>query len=205
MAIRVNHNEIPGTVCEAKRWWRKEIKTHHQELTDEYMVVASDKMMESLIRMKEYRNAKTVMMYVNVGKEVITNTLMSVANRQGKTVCLPLCIDTVNHIQEARLWNDEHRLVVGAYNIPTPDPSSPVVKPEEIDMVILPCVSCDDECNRLGHGAGYYDRYIEQLRDDCVTVALCYDKLLADKLPTEPHDKKVDMVITEENIYRSKK
>lgn len=204
MAIRVNHNEIPSTVFEAKRWWRTEVKNHLGELTDDYMVDASGRMMESLIRMKEYRNAKTVMLYVSVGKEVITNTLMSTASRQGKTVCLPLCTDTVNHIQEARLWNKEHRLVTGAYNIPTPDPDSPIVKPGEIDMVVLPCVSCDVNCNRLGHGAGYYDRYIEQLRDDCITVVFCYDKLLADKLPTEPHDRKVDMVITEENIYRSK-
>lgn len=204
MAIKVNHNEIPRTVLEAKRWWRREIKSHYPELGEDYMATASEAIMESLIRMKEYRNAKTIMLYVSVGKEVITNNLMSVANRQGKTVCLPLCTDTENHIQEARLWNAEYRLIPGAYNIPTPAADAPVVDPQEVDMVVLPCVSCDVDCNRLGHGAGYYDKYIEQLRDDCVTVAFCYDELITDELPTEPHDKRVDMVITETNIYRRK-
>ena len=202
MTIKIQHNEIPGTVLEAKRWWRKQIREAQKGLTDEYMTEASEAIREQLMRMEEYRKAKTVMLYVNCGKEVVTRSLMDVANRAGKTVCLPLCYDTDQHLMDARLWNAEHKLVAGAYGIPEPASDAPVIDPKEIDLVVLPCMSCDANCNRLGHGAGYYDRYLTQLRDDVVTVALCYEEILAENIPTEEHDKKVNAVITEERVYK---
>ena len=202
MAIIINHNEIPGTILESKRWWRRQIREAQKDLTDRYRTAASSRITNKLLLSREYRQAKTVMLYVDVGKEVITRTIMDGANRMGKTVCLPLCYDTDNHLMEARLWNSDYKLESGAYGIPEPAASSPVIDPKGIDLVVLPCMSCDPDCNRLGHGAGYYDRFLEKLRDDCITVALCYDRILADKLPTEAHDRQVDMVITEENIYR---
>ncbi len=201
MAIRVNKNEIPGTIPEAKRWWRSKVREANKELTDAYMTEASEKIREAVMHTEEYRKAKTIMLYVNAGKEVVTTSLMDVANRAGKTVCLPLCYDTKNHLMDARIWNEEHRLIKGAYGIPEPDRTAPIVNPEDIDLVILPCVSCDASCNRLGHGAGYYDRYLTHLRDDCKLFALCYEKIMIDEIPTEPHDESVDAVITEENIY----
>ena len=204
MTIKVNQTEIPGTVLEAKRWWRKRIREAQKELTDEYMTEASEAIREQLMRMEEYRKAKTVMLYVNCGKEVVTRTLMDVANRAGKTVCLPLCYDTDQHLMDARLWNAKHKLVAGAYGIPEPASDAPVIDPEDIDLVVLPCMSCDAECNRIGHGAGYYDRYLAKLRKDAVTIALCYDAILIDNVPTEEHDEKVNAVITEKNIFRRK-
>ena len=201
MSIRVNKNEIPSTVLEAKRWWRSKIREAQRELSDAYMVDASGKITRKVMMLKEYRQAKTVMLYVNAGKEVFTRSLMDAASRAKKTVCLPLCYDTEQHLMDARLWNLEHKLVSGAYGIPEPAPVAPVVDPQDIDLVILPCMSCDDQCNRLGHGAGYYDRYLAQLRDDCKLIALCYEDTMSIEIPTEPHDKKVDMVVTEENIY----
>ena len=201
MSIRVNKNEIPSTVLEAKRWWRSKIREAQRELSDAYMVDASGKITRKVMMLKEYRQAKTVMLYVNAGKEVFTRSLMDAASRAKKTVCLPLCYDTEQHLMDARLWNLEHKLVSGAYGIPEPAPDAPVIDPKDIDLVILPCMSCDDQCNRLGHGAGYYDRYLAQLRDDCKLIALCYEDIMSIEIPTEPHDKKVDMVVTEENIY----
>lgn len=202
MAILINHNEIPGTVLEAKRWWRQQIRQAQKDLGEPYMTDASSRITKKLMRIREYRDAKTVMLYVNAGKEVITRSIMDAANRVGKTICLPLCYDTEAHLMEARLWNSDYKLKSGAYGIPEPDAASPVIDPKEIDLVVLPCMSCDPDCNRLGHGAGYYDRFLEGLRDDCIRVALCYERILADELPTEAHDRQVDMVITEENIYR---
>lgn len=209
MAIKVDHNEIQGTVVEAKRWCRSKVKEAQKELTDEYMQFASDEIRRKLMGLEEYRKAKTILLYANSGKEVITinaknkpiNDLAFCNRKPGLELALPLCVDTKTHRMEARLWNAEYRLKPGAYGIPEPDSKAPVIDPKDIDLVVLPCVSCDHKLNRLGHGAGYYDRYLDDLAEDCVTVALCYEKIMLDEIPTEPHDKKVDMVITEENIY----
>ena len=204
MAIRINQNEIPSTILEAKRWWRKRIREAQKDLTDAYMTEASEAIREQLMHMEEYRKAKVVMLYVNVGREVVTRSLMDAANRAGKTVCLPLCYDTEEHLMDARLWNDVYKLETGAYGIPEPSHDAPVIDPKDIDLIVLPCMSCDAECNRLGHGAGYYDRYLAQKRDDCTTVALCYEAILAEGIPMEEHDEKVNAVITEERIYNGK-
>lgn len=187
-----------------KRWWRVETKKKQAELSDVYMNDASTKIGRALRNLPEYRKARSIMMYVSVGKEVMTNKMLLFALQEGKQVSLPLCTDTENYIMEARLWNEEHKLVKGEYGIPTPAEDAPTIDAEDIDLVVLPCVACDRECNRLGHGAGYYDRFIEKLRPDCDKIALCYEKIIADEIPMEAHDVKMDAVITEENIYRSK-
>lgn len=187
-----------------KRWWREEIKRRQQEIGDVYMNDASSIIGRSLRALPEYRKAEKVMLYVSVGKEVMTNKMLLFALQEGKQVYLPLCTDTEKHLMEARLWNSEYKLVKGEYGIPAPAADSPRIPENELDLVVLPCVSCDRECNRLGHGAGYYDRFIEKLKPECAKIALCYEKIIADEIPMESHDIKMDAVITEEKIYRRK-
>ena len=196
--------EIETKAILDKRWWRSETKKKQAKLSDVYMNDASTNIGRVLRALPEYRKAKTIMLYVSVGKEVMTNKIMLFALQEGKRVCLPLCTDTENSLMEARLWNAEHKLVKGEYGIPAPAGDSPRISEDEIDLVVLPCVACDRECNRLGHGAGYYDRFIEKLSPVCGKIALCYEKIIADKLPTESHDVPMDAVITEKEIYRSK-
>ena len=93
-------------------------------------------------------------------------------------------------------------LVPGAYGIPEPSADTEMMLPEYIDLIILPCVSCDRNCNRIGHGAGYYDKYLTTVRRNCFTMALCYEEALADELPAEEHDMPVDAVVTEKTVYR---
>lgn len=193
---------INENIVENKKRWRAEIKERQKELSDVYLNKASENISRKLRAMPEYKNAKTVMLYVSVGKEVLTTRMMMFALQAGKKVCLPLCTDTENHLMEAKLWNEEYRLVRGAYGIPTPSEDAPTVDAEDIDLVVLPCVTCDRECNRLGHGAGYYDRFIEKLREDCGKLALCYERIMAEDLPVELHDVKMDAIISEEKIYR---
>lgn len=187
-----------------KQETRKQIKIKLAELGDVYRNGASMEITKTLRDMTEYKNAKTVMLYVAVGKEVITQNMMTMAQRDGKRICLPLCTDTDNHIMEAKLWDANYRLEQGAYGIPTPSAKAPTIDAEEIDLVVIPCVTCDRDCNRLGHGAGYYDRYLETLREDCSKIAICYETIIRDTVPTEAHDRKMDAVITEEKIYRRK-
>ena len=196
--MNLNKEEL----VENKKRWRVEIKERQKELSDVYLNKASESISRKLRKMPEYKEAETVMLYVSVGKEVLTTRMMMFALQADKKVVLPLCTDTKNHLMEAKLWNEDYRLEQGAYGIPTPSADAPTIDAEDIDLVILPCVTCDSECNRLGHGAGYYDRFIEKLRPDCGKIALCYERILANDLPTEPHDVKMDAVITEENIYR---
>ena len=210
MPIKVDRTQIPETVKEAKKWWRREIRRTLNETTAEYRADASAKICAAFSRMDEYRDASTILAYCSVGAEVDTIALINRMLADGKRVCLPVCTDLdeeghrdmTQQGMDARLITSLEGLKEGAYGIPEPTEEDPLVDPEEIDLIMLPCLACDTSCQRIGHGAGYYDRYLEVVRDDCRLVAVCYDAVLAEDLPTTWHDKPVDAVITENAIYR---
>lgn len=207
MAIKVNEKEIPGTVLEAKRWWRSELIRQVPEMSDLYMFEASNAIRSKFIRTEAFKNAKTIMLFASADREVITLSMLTTTLLRGKRVCLPRCLgknENGEHIMEAREFGHGAKLTEGAYGIPEPGEEALVVEPGEIDLVVAPCVACDVECRRLGHGAGYYDRFLKDVRDDCGKIAFCYEKLIVEKLPSEAHDVIMDAVITEENIYEKR-
>jgi len=54
----------------------------------------------------------------------------------------------------------------------------------------------------LGYGAGLYDRFLENIRTDAKTIGVAFDFQILDTVPTEPHDKQLDMIVTEiRNIF----
>ena len=197
----------------AKTEYRKEAKEKLAALTDDYISSASAKIAVNVLSMEQVRKAKTVMAYYSVGREPGTLALISKLLEDGKRVCLPLCTDVdengrrmekadASDVMEARQIKSFDDLRKGAYGIPEPGADTEIVDPGRLDVILLPCVACDRECRRLGHGAGYYDRFLSRVKDSCVTMALCYEKLLADSIPSEEHDIPVDAVVTEETVYR---
>lgn len=204
---------------------RKEIKEKLNATSEDYRKEASAKIALNALNIPEMkeqkrtgflglkRTEKTVLAYCSVGNEPSTLALIDSLLKSGKRVCLPLCtdLDEEGHrtgafdAMEARVITSFDDLTAGAYGIPEPKADTEIVPPEEIDIIILPCVGCDRQCRRIGHGAGYYDKYLTTVRKDCFTMALCYEEALADELPAEEHDVPVDAVVTEKTVYRWRK
>ena len=204
---------------------RKEIKEKLNATSEDYRKEASAKITLNALNIPEMkgqkrtgllglkRTGKTVLAYCSVGNEPSTLALIDSLLKSGRKVCLPLCtdLDEEGHrtgafdAMEARVITSFDDLTAGAYGIPEPKADTELVPAEEIDIVILPCVGCDRQCRRIGHGAGYYDKYLTTVRKDCFTMALCYEEALADELPAEEHDVPVDAVVTEKTVYRWRK
>ena len=92
----------------------------------------------------------------------------------------------------------ENWLASGAYGIREPiEALSETVQPEEIDLVIVPCVGFDDHGGRVGHGAGYYDRYLPKLRPDAETVLVAFEAQRLPDIAMEPTDNRITCCITE--------
>ena len=200
-----------------KKLVRKEIKDKLEALPEDYRREASATIAVNALAMPEVRKAKRVLAYFSVGTEPGTLAIISKLIDDGKTVCLPKCIDfdeegkrtdTVDAMEARRIKSFDD-LTAGAYGIPEPKEDTEVVPPQKIDLIILPCLSCDRNCNRIGHGAGYYDKYLTKVNKEdglfkkkCFTMALCYEEALADEIPVEEHDMPVDAVVTEKTVYR---
>lgn len=72
------------------------------------------------------------------------------------------------------------------------------VAPSWPDVVVVPGLAFTAAGQRLGQGGGWYDRYLVEIRDDCVTVGVCFREQLLTEIPTETHDVAVDVVVTDE-------
>lgn len=79
---------------------------------------------------------------------------------------------------------------------PKDDTRFPVVPPSEIDLAIVPAVAFDAQGNRLGYGRGTYDRYLPQLREDCLLLGVAFAEQEVEQVPCDAHDRKVPRFIT---------
>lgn len=71
------------------------------------------------------------------------------------------------------------------------------VDPATLDVAIVPGLGFTADGRRLGQGGGHYDRFLPRLRPGCVTVGVCFAEQLIPDLPVEPHDARVDVVVTD--------
>lgn len=175
---------------------RANCKEIRKSMTMEYLKDASHAITEYLLESALYKDAQTIFAYMSYGKEAITDEFITRALADGKNICIPLCLP--ENQMEAKLYRSEEDLHIGAYGIREPKEEAKVVLPQEIDLAIIPCVACDKRGNRLGHGAGYYDRYLEHAKFR--KVALCPEQLILSNVAVSKQDITMDAVVTEEGI-----
>jgi 5-formyltetrahydrofolate cyclo-ligase len=92
-------------------------------------------------------------------------------------------------------------LVNNRWGIPEPVAPFKAVTCKLPDMVLVPLLGFDRQGNRLGYGKGHYDRFLACTRPDCLKVGLAFELSHVPSLPTEPHDLRLDAVVTEERVY----
>lgn len=73
---------------------------------------------------------------------------------------------------------------------------------QKMDLIIVPLVAFDENCNRIGYGKGHYDRYLENKNTKSIGIA--YEEQKCDHIPVEKHDKKIDQIITDKKVYYKK-
>ena len=90
-----------------------------------------------------------------------------------------------------------------AWGIPVPK-SIERVNPKDIDMVLVPLLAFDRNGHRVGYGAGFYDRFMAQLRPDCIKVGISLFPALDGLIPAEDHDVTLDFVLNPDTVINFK-
>lgn len=186
-------------VSEKKRALREQTMEKAGRLPESYTAMADRQICEAVIGTPEYQSARTVFCFVGRDSEIDTRPILDDALQSGKILCVPKCI--ARGVMEARRITGYDDLALAKFGLLEPASRCDIVLPRDIDFVVVPCVTCNLFCERLGFGGGYYDTYLSA--SGFFTCMICRHELLFDEIPMEGHDVVPNMLITEKQTVNS--
>lgn len=153
---------------------------------------------ERLIR--ETERYAVVMVYAAKDPEVETLVYINRMLAAGKTVVVPIIEKETHTLRLSRLTSVAD-LRPSTFNVPEPIGAEKPIDPSAVECVILPMVGFDRNGNRLGYGAGYYDRFLAA-NPSIHKIGLAFSCQETNLVPTDVHDVRMDEIITETDILK---
>ncbi len=153
-----------------------------------------------LYALGDFKRANSILFYASFRSEVDTIACIKHALKLKKKVALPRVEKKVLGLYYVKDLKD---LSQGFMGIPEPDASRcKKIGLKDINLVIVPGAGFDVKGNRLGYGAGYYDRLLYKSKKSIVIIALAFEEQIRGEIPAEPHDIKIDMIITDKRLIK---
>jgi 5-formyltetrahydrofolate cyclo-ligase len=116
-----------------------------------------------------------------------------------KTLCYPRVDGEELHFVQVDALQS---LKLSRWDLREPAAGGKAITPEQIDLVLVPGLAFTSTGERLGRGGGYYDRFLSQPKLCAVQVGICFEAQLLPELPLDPHDQRVQHVVTECGVRR---
>ena len=170
---------------------RKDIISIRKKITNKKK--KSTIIVDKIINLDIYNKSRVIALYNSLPNEVDISYLID-KSLNNKIVLLPR---VYNDKMEFIVINKDTKYIKSSFNVLEPIGN---IYHGNIDLVIVPGVSFDKKLNRLGYGKGYYDKYLKNI--NCYKVGICFSNQIISKLPCMKHDIKMDMVITEKEVYK---
>ncbi|KAJ3383859.1 hypothetical protein HDU92_003908 [Lobulomyces angularis] len=178
----------------------------------------SIKVFNHLKSLECYASANSISTYLNMkgGKEIKTDLIVEdFIKNKNKKIFIPLCEKDVMHMLSLASMEDFKSLPLNNWNIPEPKNSSGRINAFEsgLDLIIMPGLAFDRYGNRLGHGKGYYDKFLLEYKNFAVknhlkmpqTVAISLSaQIIDEEIPHNDLDVKPDIILTPDGILQRK-
>jgi len=154
-----------------------------------------------LFEFANFLEAKIALLHLNKGNNVRMEEIIGRCFSINKTVVLP-AFDIEKHEMELmKVGNLKADLKTGSRGIKEPKRRLCKIVPiEYIDIAFIPGIAFDEKGGRIGSGEGYYDRLIPKLPNTTRKVSLAFEDQIVQQVPMEPHDRYIDILITEKRI-----
>ena len=150
-----------------------------------------------LFRLAAFRRASMIGCYVGLPYEVQTWQMIEQMLANGKRVAVPWVQSRTKRLMWSEVHDPSADLAPGAFRVWEPRPSARrAVRAEALDLMIVPGLAFDGRGHRLGHGSGYFDRFLARLARTIPTIGLAFRFQLLNRLPIAAHDYAVQTVLT---------
>ncbi|GMV52240.1 MAG: 5-formyltetrahydrofolate cyclo-ligase [Chlorobi bacterium] len=152
-------------------------------------------------KQRAFQLAKAIHVYMSTSAEIQTNPFIEYAWGTGKDVYVPVMIGSADltHVKVSR----DTEWSTGSHGIPEPIDVRESVQASFFDptcCIVVPVVAFNEQCDRLGYGKGYYDRFLSQA--DATKIGLAYEFQKTPQMPVDEHDVPLDCIATEERWYK---
>lgn len=184
---------------------RKRLRAWRNQLSSNSQKKYSLEMSEQLCELNAFNNAHTIGAYIAQDGEIDPQYIINIAWRLGKQVYLPVMSERKQYHLDFYAHNKHSKLTTNNYAISEPATTSKPIMPWNLDLVLLPLVAFDENCNRIGRGAGFYDRcfaFVNELPNQPrpTLIGLAYPEQKIATLKTELWDVPMDFIVTSTEI-----
>ena len=178
---------------------RESIRIQRDALSSREMKRRASMIFANLLVLPAFFRSDVIHTYVSSkNNEVDTHDLIRWMLKERKRVVVPISDTATKHMRHSEIFSLSE-LSVNSFGIYEPKLERNV-KPEEIEVIIVPVLAVDRKGNRIGFGGGFYDRFLHDLQ--IPSVALAYDFQIYNSIPVEKHDHPVSFIISENEIIR---
>lgn len=184
---------------QSKSCTRSTLKESLALITEHDRLIASDAIASQVESLADYQDATTVLFYASMPSELSLDGLIERAIIAGKIVCVPAVDWDSKTMSAVQIESLDNNLQIGRYGLRTPCSDCKPLPDAHISLALIPGLGFDPQGNRLGRGAGFYDRWIgDRLKNGgpLSLVGVCFDEQLVERIPTDPHDQPMDRVVT---------
>ncbi len=181
---------------------RKKARETRSSLEEDELLRLSSRIKNNLFSLKEVVETSVINCYASFQSEVYTFDILPEILKLGKTLTVPKKKEKHLELYDVS-YSDIRKLEQNRWGIYEPLGNTKRLDVKEHDIIITPGIAFDLRGNRLGYGGGYYDRLFSS-SNRALKIALAFEKQIIDKVPSEKHDIRLDMIITEKDCYKIK-
>jgi len=178
---------------------RKEIRAALERISPAVRAVESIELCDRLEA--QLRSAHTILFFAPLADELDVWPLLEKFLATGKICALPFFDSATQTYSARRVQNLASDISIGKFGVREPAENCHEIPPEKFDLILAPGVAFDWNGNRLGRGRGFYDRLLKQIRG--VKCGVGFDFQLLGKIPTEPHDARMNFIVTPTRCVRT--
>jgi 5-formyltetrahydrofolate cyclo-ligase len=171
---------------------KKTLRARMRALRDEFAMTIGGVIAPSPALLDRFATGVIISSYIPIGSEADPSAIAFAARERGCTIVLPHVTSRESPVRFFA-WDPDQPLIDGPLGLRQPSTDAPEMDP---DIVLTPLLAFDATLNRLGQGAGHYDRVFERL-PEAWRIGIAWSVQQVEALATDPWDMPLNGVVTE--------